>query len=454
MDLAENLHIPAPPPDEPAVPDVPVETSQRIDVDPPIMTGPRRRRLPARLDDFVVSSRSASVSQLERPRSPSPEPVVPQETYTPPPPSPSPPPEPIYHDTKPDDFGMYRRYKEIPSRDSDETLADDYGCNAPTFQNVETARTRREIPTTQPVPESVPIPNPDSDPQDIVDSVQSSDGVLNRTVQLLMKWWYSTPTKSQNDLQNLVDDVILDDNFDRSELADFNASKVLKQLKEPAPASSDGLPLIPPCPGNAICPAEGWTNSSVRIRLPHEGHKFTTEEDAPEVEIKNVYHRSILGGIVSAFQGKSFYDLHLKGFIQMWKPSDSEPAERVRGEVYWSEECLEMADNVRETIPEDTNLENLEVIVAPLLWYSDSASLASFGTASLWSVFQWVGLLSKYIRGKLSSFSAYHLAYIPSVSFHPVGCYVSQSRCSFRTLSKLNMRRYLVHLPPTMYSLI
>lgn len=329
MDLAEDLHIPAPLPDELAVPHVPVDTSRRIDIDPPIMTGPRRRRLPARLNDFIVSSRSASVSQLQKPRSPSLEPVVPRENYMPPPPSPFPPPKLIYHDIEPDNFGMYRHYKETPSRDSDETLADDYGCIAPTFQNVEMARAQHKSPTALPTPDSeiVPTPNPNSGPQDIVDSVQSSGGVLNHTVQLLMKWWYSTPTKSQNDLQKLVDDVIFDDDFNRSDLADFNVSKVLKELKEATPASSNGLPPIPPYPGNAICPAEGWTNSSVKICLPHKGHKFATEEDAPEVEIKNVYHRSILGGIVSAFQGKSFYDLHLKGFIQMWKPSDSEPVE-------------------------------------------------------------------------------------------------------------------------------
>jgi hypothetical protein len=286
---AEDLHIPAPPSDEQAVPDAPVDASRRIDVDPPIMSGPRRRRHPARFDDFIVSSRSASVSQLQKPRSPSSEPV-PRENYTPPPPSPSPPPSPIYHNTEPDDFGMYRCYKEIPSRNSNETLADDYGCIAPTFQNVETARAQCEIPTARPILEIVPTPNPDSDPQDVADSVQPSGGILNHTVQLLMKWWYSTPTKSQDDLQKLVNDVIFDEDFNWSDLADFNISRVLKELMEPTPASSNGLPPIPPCPGNAICPAEGWTISSIKICLPHEGHKFATEEDAPEVEIKNLYH--------------------------------------------------------------------------------------------------------------------------------------------------------------------
>jgi hypothetical protein len=90
-----------------------------------------------------------------------------------------------------------------------------------------------------------------------------SETYIRDIVQLLMKWWYSTPAKSQDDLQKLVDDVIFDEDFNWSDLADFNVSRVLKELMELTPASSNGLPPIPPCLGNAICPAKGWAISSV-----------------------------------------------------------------------------------------------------------------------------------------------------------------------------------------------
>ncbi|KAH9922415.1 uncharacterized protein B0H18DRAFT_935413 [Fomitopsis serialis] len=58
-----------------------------------------------------------------------------------------------------------------------------------------------------------------------------------------------------------------------------------------------------------------------------------------------------------------------------------------------------------------------EVAVAPLIVYSDSTRLASFGDASLWPVYLFFGWVSKYIRGKPSSFAAHHLAYLPTEAY-------------------------------------
>lgn len=60
--------------------------------------------------------------------------------------------------------------------------------------------------------------------------------------------------------------------------------------------------------------------------------------------------------------------------------------------------------------------ETLENIVVPIMAYSDSTHLTSFGTASLWPIYFFIGLTSKYVRTKPTTFSAHHLAYIPSVS--------------------------------------
>ena len=60
--------------------------------------------------------------------------------------------------------------------------------------------------------------------------------------------------------------------------------------------------------------------------------------------------------------------------------------------------------------------ETLETIVVPIMAYSDSIHLTNFGTASLWPIYFFIKLTSKYIQAKPTSFSAHHLAYIPSVS--------------------------------------
>ena len=49
-----------------------------------------------------------------------------------------------------------------------------------------------------------------------------------------------------------------------------------------------------------------------------------------------------------------------------------------------------------------------------MLW-SDSTHLTSFGNASLWPIYLYLGNQSKYTRGKPTSFARHHMAYIPKV---------------------------------------
>ena len=59
---------------------------------------------------------------------------------------------------------------------------------------------------------------------------------------------------------------------------------------------------------------------------------------------------------------------------------------------------------------------DVEYAVAPILVYSDSTHLTSFGTASLWPIYVFIGNLTKYLRCKPTMYAAHHLAYMPSVS--------------------------------------
>ncbi|KAG2335358.1 hypothetical protein BDR05DRAFT_1006898 [Suillus weaverae] len=59
---------------------------------------------------------------------------------------------------------------------------------------------------------------------------------------------------------------------------------------------------------------------------------------------------------------------------------------------------------------------NLETVIAAIMLWSDSTHLASFGNASLWPIYLFIGNQSKYICGKPTSFAAHHLAYIPKLS--------------------------------------
>src|SRR5580704_13951489 len=69
---------------------------------------------------------------------------------------------------------------------------------------------------------------------------------------------------------------------------------------------------------------------------------------------------------------------NLKGFRQLWKPSDDELAEEVFGEVYASAAFREMEDEIHLSKPPGDMVKS---VVVHLIVYSDSTHLATFGMA-------------------------------------------------------------------------
>jgi hypothetical protein len=102
---------------------------------------------------------------------------------------------------------------------------------------------------------------------------------------------------------------------------------------------------------------------------------------------------------------------HLVPFKEFWQLSADNPAEQLYSEIFTSDVMIEAHQGVQNNMPNCT----LEKVVIPLLLWSDAMLLASFGNASLWPVYLFLGNLSKYVHGKPSSFSAHHIAYIPKV---------------------------------------
>jgi hypothetical protein len=310
-------------------------------------------------------------------------------------------------ETVPNQFGLYRRFTDWPSVDPENDVTLDDLVDAPTFTNT-TDRGYR-------------------DAEDIFGSQQVASNpfapYLNSTIYRVMNWFYQTGVKTINNLDTLVHDVILAPDFDPEHLKNFSANREAKRLDD-----------------NPICPAlDGWKESTVTIPLPKARAKHKHEDDAPKINIPGVLHRDLLQSIISAFKDKSFEAFNLKGYTQLWKPSPDEPVEEIYGEVYGSEVFREMEHEVQSMKPAG---ETLESVVVPIMAYSDSTHLATFGTAALWPIYFFIGLTSKYIRNKPTSFSAHHLAYIPSVgilfvsfifllivfSSFPIGCKMRTSR--------------------------
>lgn len=96
-------------------------------------------------------------------------------------------------------------------------------------------------------------------------------------------------------------------------------------------------------------------------------------------------------------------------------PNDDLPGERIFSEIYNTDAMINEHERILRQPREEGDPDDLEYDVAPMLSYSDTTRLASFGGASLWPIYWYFLAWSKYPRGKPTCFPAHHGAYVPSV---------------------------------------
>lgn len=226
---------------------------------------------------------------------------------------------------------------------------------------------------------------------------------LNATVYYLMNWFYSgSSQKSFQELDKLVHEVILQEDFKKEELLGFRASAEGSRMDNWVDESPH------------FSAKDGWIESSVKISVPADSVRHDSEDTAPKFEVPGLFYRKPLEVLKAAFQEPAAEFFHLHGFQQFWKSApDSEP-ERLYSEMYSSDAFLEEEKKIRAQPQTDGC--NLETVVASIMLWSDSTHLTSFGTASLWPAYMYIGNQTKYTRAKPSAFAAHHFAYFPKVS--------------------------------------
>ena len=294
-------------------------------------------------------------------------------------------------ETEPDEFGLFRSYTSRPTYIPDEDLPLDAVCDTAGLA----------VATSGPGCQSVSAPLP---PLASADDTSGSlfSPFLNPSVFRLVNWFYNgSNMKSVEELDRLVNDVVLAEDFNPSDLRGFRAAKELNRLDS-----------YRECP--EFSPNDGWIEISVKISLPAERNRNVSESDAPQFEVKGLFYRPLTEVIKSVFQEASAEGFHLTPFRLFWQRSTNEPPERVISEMYNSDAFIEEHEKIRSQSRKSGS--TLETVVASVMLWSDSTHLAQFGTASLWPIYAFFGNQSKYTRAKPTSFSANHIAYIPSVS--------------------------------------
>lgn len=416
--------------------------------------------MPKALRDFVPTSTAGLPAHIPRPRPPSPPveappdlplslPLVPDHPQN----SDPTPVKPFL--STPNLFGVFRAYTVRPTTDPEEEVDLDILCDASAFVPPLNSsdgnfiqRAGRRVMNMLPHNPYTPF--------------------KNWTTFKIVDWHYSgSTTKSAGELDRLVD-IIRSDEFDKSHLEGFRASREFERLDNDSAADPD-LDA-----GEGPSHDDGWIKTSIKIPLPAEKVK-QSEDTAPTFEVPNVFYRPLLATLKTAYQDPMARMYHWIPHRLYWRrptsvpesehtasvtpdvPSQSsdeteQPSVRrhakpspnynpftssddpnpppnptpkpeagfehipIVTDIYNSEAMLKEDEAMRSKPRNPEDPLDLEYAIAPILIYSDSTQLAKFGVQALWPVYLYVANMSKYLRSQPSAFAAHHLAYLPVVS--------------------------------------
>ncbi|KIJ42710.1 hypothetical protein M422DRAFT_170788 [Sphaerobolus stellatus SS14] len=295
-------------------------------------------------------------------------------------------PEPT--ETPPNVFGLYRRYTTKPSYDPDTvgvTMLTSTGSSSSSMaQTLGTDGARQNT-----YAKFRPFPN----------FSQYSFAKL---------WNNNQSGHLSDDFFNRTLKTVTDPQFSVSDLKGWSARKMKQQLQESKPMDQapDANPDMPP----EIGKSDDWhRNVKVPISIP-EGKNSWTSPQGFKFEVPGLHYRSIISIVKKVYSTAK--NLHFTPFeLFLKKPgTDLSEDKRVYGELYSSPAYLQEQEHLNK-LPTSP----YERVIAPLMFWSDSTHLTSFGTAHLWPIYMFFGSQSKLLRGKPSEHLCHHLAYIPSL---------------------------------------
>jgi hypothetical protein len=219
----------------------------------------------------------------------------------------------------------------------------------------------------------------------------------NQSVELLMNWKDSGPsTKSDGEINRLVDEVLLDPNFNLEDLRGFKAARENRRTDM---ADEKSLFL------------DSFQTATVEIEVP------SGSKDVPPAKfsIPGLRYRKIPAVIRAMFASPLASKFHLSPF-KLFHKAPSGEEERAFCEVYDSDAYIKENDKIQHAPvpPDDPDCKREKAVAVVMLW-SDATHLANFGTAKLWPIYMLLGNLSKYVRSLPNSGACQHIAYIPSL---------------------------------------
>jgi hypothetical protein len=254
-----------------------------------------------------------------------------------------------------------------------------------------------------------------------------------------MNWFYNgSNMKSLGELDRLVDEVILAPDFKAEDFQGFRAAQEATRLDE---WEDD--------PSSKFSAQDGWIETSVNIAVPAERIKHLSEADAPQYPVPGLFYRRPLEVLKAAFCEPASEYFHITPFKSYWMPGPNTEPERIISELYTADAFTNEHEKIK-SLPRTDGC-TLETVIASIMLWSDSTHLTSFGNASLWPIYMFLGNQSKYTHARPSAFAAHHIAYIPKVCILQIYSWLHSDWAYIYTISlamlfKTGMARHLQNL--------
>ena len=238
----------------------------------------------------------------------------------------------------------------------------------------------------------------------------------NPSVLRLTLWYHNgSSSKSLNDLNNLVHNVICSPNFHVEHFDNFDATRAIDRLLDQGGGASGTSATEMPL-------NDGWRKSSVPISLACDKVLHKSEDAAPTLHVTGLYHHKPLDIIKAALREPNAQHFHLAPFEEYWIPQLGGLPECIYSDIYNSDVYLQEQAIVHSQTHRDGD--PLETVIVLMMLWSDSTHLTSFGNVSLWPIYLFFGNQSKYDRAKPTTFLAHHLVYIPEVIVIKTCCFI------------------------------
>ncbi|KAJ3510729.1 hypothetical protein NMY22_g15881 [Coprinellus aureogranulatus] len=226
----------------------------------------------------------------------------------------------------------------------------------------------------------------------------------SRTAFLLAEWYWQSTRKSFLDFQKLIS-VLKDPGFLLKDATDVNWKAAFKALGANKVDLDDDQ-------GSWISD-EGWRTEPVSIDIPFHNHM--KEPGIQSYTAGSFRYRSIVSVIKEKLSSQEESCMfHYYPYEATWKRTSDSPQVQLYGEAYASAD-FRNAHEALQRQPRTLRDSGLERVVVALMLWSDSTQLTSFGGASLWPCYLFIGNESKYRRGEPSRSLGRQIAYFMKV---------------------------------------